>query len=56
MKNHKDYMKWLKENDPILYSELTSNPTGTDGGDFSGCLGLFIIGIVVLVEVIISQI
>ena len=23
-------MDWLKENDPITYYELTSNPTGAD--------------------------
>jgi hypothetical protein len=25
---HKEKMDWLKENDPITYSELHSNPTG----------------------------
>lgn len=33
---HKDKMKWLKEHDPITYSELTDNPTGA-GGDDIGC-------------------
>ena len=28
--NHSQYMKRIKKEDPILYSELTSNPTGTD--------------------------
>jgi len=27
---HKEKMKWLKENDPITYYELNSNPTGVD--------------------------
>jgi len=31
---NKEYIKWLKENDPILYSELTSDPvTGLKGND-----------------------
>lgn len=36
---HKDYMNWLKENDPILYSDLTSDPTGgyQDDVDSVGC-------------------
>lgn len=25
---HKEKMNWLKENDPIQYYELTSDPTG----------------------------
>ena len=28
--SHYDYMNRIKKEDPILYSELTSNPTGTD--------------------------
>ena len=27
---HKEKMNWLKENDPITYYELNSNPTGAD--------------------------
>jgi|688.fasta_scaffold578552_3 hypothetical protein len=27
---HKEKMNWLKENDPITYSEMNSNPTGSD--------------------------
>ncbi len=28
--NHYQYMKRIKKEDPILYSELKSNPTGTN--------------------------
>lgn len=38
MENHKEYLKHLKENDPILYSELTSDPTGSDGFDNTGII------------------
>lgn len=34
--NHKERMEWLKENDPITYYELTSDPTGASGD--SGCI------------------
>ena len=43
---HKDYMDYLKENDPILYYELTSNPTGVNGDDSFGCVVL--IGILII--------
>lgn len=45
--NHKEYMKYLKENDPITYSEMTSDPTGA--GDSSGGFWvelLLIVGII----------
>lgn len=50
---HKDKMKWLKENDPILYSEMTSNPTGTDS---DGCgvefllICIIALGIILLIK------
>lgn len=46
---HKEKMDYLKENDPILYYELTSNPTGADddGGDFGCVLGFMLIVIAV---------
>ena len=28
--NHKEKMNWYKENNPITYYELNSNPTGAD--------------------------
>ena len=27
---HKEKMDWLKENDPMTYYEMNSNPTGTN--------------------------
>ena len=39
---HKDKMNWLKENDPITYYEMTSNPTGSDSSG-EGCLVLIVI-------------
>lgn len=41
---HKDYLNWLKENDPMTYYEITSNPTGTDS-DYSN--GILFIGVIV---------
>ena len=35
---HKERMKHLKENDPITYSELHSNPTGVDSDDDLGAI------------------
>jgi len=44
---HKEEMKWLKENDPITYSELTSDPTGVGDSDDIGCsMFFFIIAVV----------
>lgn len=34
--NYKERMERLKENDPIMYYELTSDPTGASGDD--GCI------------------
>jgi hypothetical protein len=39
--NHKQKMDWLKENDPITYYELNSNPTGADS-DTTGIEVFFI--------------
>lgn len=45
--NYKDYMNWLKENDPMLYSDLTSNPTGAGSdGESVGCFVFLIIGFI----------
>jgi len=46
---HKEHMEWLAKNDPMTYYEMTSNPTGVNGG---GCLEiitvfLFIAGIII---------
>ncbi len=35
---HIDYMDWLKENDPMLYYDLTSDPTGVGDSDNGGCI------------------
>jgi len=43
---HKDYIDYLKENDPILYYELTSNPTGVNGDDSFGCVVIIAILII----------
>ena len=39
--NYQEYLDAIKETDPILYSELTDNPTGTNGDNF-GCLTLIV--------------
>lgn len=46
---HKEKMDYLKENDPILYYELTSNPTGADSdpGEAGCVLGFILIVIAV---------
>lgn len=47
---HLDYMQRIKSEDPILYSELTSDPTGTGStNDFSRVYLFFIIGICFLI-------
>lgn len=38
---HKHKMQKLKEEDPITYYELTSDPTGVGGGDNSDVFGCF---------------
>jgi hypothetical protein len=41
IETHQEYMERIKKEDPILYSELTSDPTGvSDTFDYDGC-GLF---------------
>lgn len=50
-RTHKEEMEYLKKYDPILYSELTSDPCGTDcSGDSIGFgIGLtvvFILGVI----------
>ncbi len=45
---HKEYMEYLKKYDPILYSELTSDPTNASSDD-SGCLGIIFIGLIAIV-------
>lgn len=49
--NHKERMEWLKENDPITYYELTSDPTGASGDD--GCIVPFVIVILTIVVALI---
>ena len=46
---HREKMDYLKENDPMLYYELTSNPTGadSDSGEFGCVLGFILIVIAV---------
>lgn len=47
---HKEEMEYLKVYDPILYSELTSDPCGTDssGDPFAFGLGLFfLLGLII---------
>jgi hypothetical protein len=43
--NHKQKMDWLKENDPITYYELNSNPTGADSSDNSETLLIIIVAL-----------
>lgn len=45
---HKEYMNHLKENDPMLYYDLTSDPTGVSGDDSFGCVVLIAILIVTI--------
>jgi hypothetical protein len=47
--DHKQKMDWLKENDPITYYELTSNPTGADSDTTSVEVWFVIILALVLV-------
>lgn len=43
-------LEWLRENDPITYYEMTSNPTGADGDDGTmfGCV-MISIGLVLII-------
>lgn len=46
---HKDYLKKLKEDDPITYYEMTSNPTGVNSeSNVEGCLIILFIIFVAL--------
>lgn len=47
---HKEEMEYLKKHDPILYSELTSDPT--HGSTDSGCGLIFGIALVIIAIVI----
>jgi len=49
--NHKEKMEWLKENDPIQYYELTSNPTGVNKDDSFGCL---VFAVIMVISIIIG--
>ena len=42
---HKEEMEYLKKYDPITYSELTSDPCGTDscGDSFAFGVGVFFV-------------
>lgn len=47
--SHKEKMEWLKNNDPITYYEMTSNPTGADSDDFEmGCMFMILIVILII--------
>lgn len=43
---HAEEMEYLKKYDPILYSELTSDPTGASEGD--GCSEVIFICLIAL--------
>jgi len=43
-----NYMRWLKENDPIYYYEITSNPTGGDGDDDFSFVGFIIVFLIIV--------
>lgn len=45
---HKEEMEYLKKYNPILYSELTSDPCGTDssGDGFMFGIALLVFGII----------
>lgn len=44
---HKEEMNMLKKQDPILYYELTSDPTNSNGG-YSGFTVVAIVAIIIL--------
>jgi hypothetical protein len=52
--NYSQKMNWLKENDPITYHELTSNPTGSES-EF-GCvfLTVFILFVVIILSLLLA--
>lgn len=45
--SHKEKMEWLKNNDPITYYEMTSNPTGADSDSYGIGCGLVMLIIIV---------
>lgn len=49
--NHKEEMEQLKENDPIAYYELTSNPTGAEP---DGCGGELLLICIIASGIILS--
>jgi hypothetical protein len=44
--SHKDEMEYLRENDPILFYELTSDPTGASSGGSSSVVLLVCLAII----------
>jgi hypothetical protein len=52
--NHKEYLEYLKENDPILYYELTSNPTGVDSDNHIIYTPLVFIIVLIIMVVLFS--
>lgn len=42
----KEYMNWLRENDPMTYYEMTHNPSGTDSDGFGCVVILFFISFI----------
>lgn len=50
----KKELEQLKEQDYIMWSELTSNPTGTDNNHNNGCL-FFVLGVIVTLLVLIYR-
>lgn len=53
MTDHKKYLEYLKKHDPISYYEMTSNPTGVSGSDYSGLIG-FVFAVLVIVLVVLG--
>lgn len=43
---HKEEMDYLKKHDPILYSELTSDPCHGSPESYDGCLFFMAIGVI----------
>jgi len=46
--NHKEQMAFLKENDPITYYELNSDPTNSDSDTSIDWLGFVVTGIIII--------
>lgn len=49
-----DYLEWLRQNDPITYYEMTSNPTGVNSE--GGCLEFVIIILIIAVAIFLCSI